>query len=253
MCRLRAMAVALALVVCGGVGSPAHAGAYTFGITYFTIAANSDFGTNPCCVTNPYTNEVTATLGPDGLPVYNSSYGGPTLYDLNSNGELTWWSPSQNSYVTQTGTGTVTSPFSNTNFYPPNGTGPNDATGYQGAIIAGNFVLPSAESVTFTLGSDDDSFLYVDGTNIAQLGGIHGVANINPVTSTLSAGSHSFKLFYVDRQQTGAGLNFSINTSGLTVTPPVPEPASLPVLGSGVIGLVLLARRRRNEGSGTAQ
>jgi MYXO-CTERM domain-containing protein len=238
-----ALAFVLALF---GFGTPAHA-TYTFGITYFTISsADADFGTNPCCVATPYANEVTSTLGPDGLPVYNSSYGGPALHDVNANGELTWWSPSQNSNVTQTGTGTVTSPFSNTNFYPPNGTGPNDANGYQGAIISGTFTLPATESVTFTLGSDDDSFLYVDGTNIAQLGGIHGIANINPTTSTLTAGAHTFNLFYVDRQQTGAGLNFSLNTQGLTVTP-TPEPASSSLLATAVLGLGLVVRRRRRR------
>lgn len=244
MPRLSAVLAIAAMMTIMALGTPARA-SYTFGITYFTISSSDpDFGTTPCC-TSVYSNEVTSNLGPDGLPVYNSSYGGPVLHDVNSNGELTWWSPAQNSNVTQTASGTVTSPFSNTSFYPPNGTGPNDANGYQGAIISGIFTLPAAENVTFTLGSDDDSFLYVDGANIAQLGGIHGIANINPTTTTLAAGSHSFDLFYVDRQQTGAGLNFSLNTSGLTVTPTVPEPASLALLASGVLGLGLIARRRK--------
>ena len=113
---------------------PAAADTYTFGIEYFTIAGtyngagsgDPDFNTIGCC-TPVYTDEVTSTLGPDGLPVYNTASAAPLIHDTNSDGEITWWSPSLNSNVTATGSGTVTSPFVNYDFYPPNGSGSNDA------------------------------------------------------------------------------------------------------------------------------
>ena len=55
------------------------------------------------------------TLGPDGLPVYNLLTNDPypqnNPIDVNSNGELTWWSTT-NPNVTLAGTGTVSLPYS---------------------------------------------------------------------------------------------------------------------------------------------
>jgi hypothetical protein len=73
---------------------------------------------------------VTSKLGPDGLAVYNIHTSDPfTIHNLNGAGEITWWSTS-NPYVTATGTGTITMPFSNNAMFPPKGQNPtgNDAT-----------------------------------------------------------------------------------------------------------------------------
>lgn len=239
---------------------PAAASTYTFGIQYFTIAGtygsgggDPDFNTIGCC-TPVYTDEVLSTLGPNGLPVYNTASSAPLIHDVNSNGEITWWSPSFNSNVTATGSGTVTSPYQNYSLYPPNGGGSNDANGFQGLIISGDFTLASDSQVTFTLGADDDAFLYVDNTIVTQEGGIHGVSAAPSSTPTLLAGTHNFKLFYVDRNVTGAGLNFSLDTQGLIVTPPtssVPEPATWAMMVGG-FGLIGGAMRRRARTGRTA-
>ncbi len=217
--------------------------------TYFTVAENGDpdFSTNPnpCCATF-YTNEVQSTLGPDGLPVYNPSYGGPTLSSVNGAGELTWWSPSQNPYVVQTGTGTVTLPYANYNFFPPNGAGANDLNGFQAAIFSGTLIVPITESVAFTLSSDDDSFLALGNQIIAQNGGIHGLSGGPVVTSILASGSYALRLFYVDRHVTGAGLDFSLDTQGVSITGGVsstPLPSTWLMLLSGFVGLGFFAER----------
>ena len=241
--------------------------------SYYTVAGSysgsgtgdPDFQTNPCCIGSPYTNEVMSTLGADGLPVYNPNYnsatgpnpGAPTLYDVNSHGELTWWSPTQNTNVVYTGSGVVTIPYDNTNFYAPNGAGSNDDNGFQTAIFRGTLVVPTAESVQFTFGADDDAFLALGNDIISQEGGIHGVDPAPVVTSVLDPGTYDLTLFYADRHTTGAGLYFDVDTSGVTVTPPppmsgVPEPSTwlLMIAGIGGIGLMLRQAKRR-IGSGS--
>jgi fibro-slime domain-containing protein len=261
-------AVAVACAALVPLGSRAFATSLDMTATYYTVAGSyngpdtgdSDFQTNPCCIGSPYTNEVTNTLGPDGLPVYNPGYnsptganpGAPTLYDVNGKGELTWWSPAQNSHVVYTGTGTVSIPYDNPNFYAPNGIGTNgDGNGFQTAIFRGELVVPTTESVQFTFGADDDAFLALGNTVISQEGGIHGVDEAPVTTSILDPGTYDLTLFYADRHTTGAGLYFSVDTSGVTVTPPpvsgTPEPSTWLLMFAGIGGIGLMLRQAKQK------
>jgi hypothetical protein len=175
-------------------------------------------------------------LGPNGLPVASNPFG---VADVNPvTHEITWWSPSLNSKVIQTGTGIVTLPYGS-NMYAPNSTGTNDGTYFETAVFKGAFNLSSAGTVSFKLGSDDDSFIYVDGKLIGQNPGIHGVTNVDFTSGTLLAGAHSIDVFYDDREAVGAYLSLSLNTSGITITPPAPGPA--PGTGALSFGFLILA------------
>jgi hypothetical protein len=242
------------IAICSIISSATHASAtVTMNATYYTVAESGDpdFNTNPCC-SSYYTNEIKGTLGPDGLPVYNSSYSGPTLYDVNSKGELTWWSPSQNSNVTKTGTGTITLPFANYSFFPPNGTGSNDGSGFQAAIFRGVLNVPTLESVTFSFGADDDAFLALGNTIISQEGGIHGVSAAPVTTSVLTPGSYDLTLFYTDRHESGAGLYFSLDTAGVTISTGVPEASTWAMMLIGFAGLGFAAYRQTKKTTATS-
>ena len=115
----------------------------TLSATYYQMAENGDpdFNTEPCC--NVYSNEVLPTLGPDGLPVLNPSYNAGSadpVHDVNSSGEITWWSPAFNSNVTETGTGTITLPYANAAMFPPNAAGGNDLSGFLTAVYTASEV-----------------------------------------------------------------------------------------------------------------
>ncbi len=160
--------------------------------------------------------QIGSTLGPDGLPVVSSPAGVTDVDPLTQ--ELTWWGPSLNSGVVETGTGAVSLPYGS-NMYAPNSTGSNNSAYFETAILQGGFSLSSAQSVTFQLGSDDDSFIYVDGTLIGSEPGIHGAGSQNFTASDLAAGTHTVEVFYDDREQAGAYLQLNVLTPGVTITP----------------------------------
>ncbi len=155
----------------------------TLSASYYTVSsADPDFG-NQCCGT--YTDLVKNTLGPDGLPVYNPATSDPfTIHDLNGAGEITWWGPAFNPNVTASGSGSISLPFNDTAMYPPSGQNPggNDFSGFLAGVFTGSFALNAPQQVQFSLWADDDAFLYVDGTLVDSLGGVHADTQL-PVTT----------------------------------------------------------------------
>jgi hypothetical protein len=228
----------------------AVAHADSLNITYFTIQGTDRDGARLCCSNS--SNYVQSALGANGLPVLNpSGTGGAVPEDILADGELTWWSPSLNngaaggsSDVTETGAGVVSLPFANGSFYAPNGTGSNDSTEYQAAILSGTLYAPASEQIGFSVSSDDMAFVYLDGVNVCDDGGVHGASAVPCTTSTVSAGNHSLELFYVDLDPTGAVLDFSITTEGVTTTTVTPEPGTMTLLGSGLLVLAGFVRRK---------
>jgi hypothetical protein len=140
-------------------------------VSYFTISTSDpdpgNLGSGTC------SDYVTSALGTDGLPVLNEPLDpscGNSPADVNSStNEITWWSTA-NANVTSTGSGTVSLPYSNSNFYPPNGTGPCDGYcvegygGYQAAVLSGQLTVtvPEGELVSFQITDDDMAFVYLD-------------------------------------------------------------------------------------------
>lgn len=213
---------------------------------YFQIAGNS--GDPDINIYNTPNVLDGSSLGPNGLPVVTSPYG---INDVNlGTNEITWWSPTLNNNVVATGTGTISLPYSS-NMYAPNSTGSNDSSYFETAIFSGDFNLATAGTVTFNLGSDDDSFIYVDGTLFGQNPGVHGVTTVNFTTPELLAGDHSIKVFYADRHQTGAylSLNLDASSSGIVITPsPVPLPPAIAMFIPALALLGFVGRRRRMNG-----
>lgn len=243
MIRWKILAAAALLVA---TAAPAIADPVTGTMTgtyYKATNADPDFGTQ-CCGT--YSNMVTAQLGPNGLPVYNTSVSQPfVIHDLNASNEITWWSTS-NPYVSYIGTNTISLPFSSGAMFLPFGQNPagNDNNQYLIAKFTGNFTLTSPGNVSFSLGADDDAFFYVDGALVSQLGGVHPDSPAPFSTAVLASGPHQIELFYADRYPTQAALNFSVTSDNLVVSS-VPEPASLLLTSAALAGLAAVRRRAR--------
>lgn len=219
----------------------------TASIAYFKIDSGDLDANHLCC--SAAQAEVQNTLGPDGLPMLLSTYGGITPHDVNGAGELTYWSPGFNTHVTATGSSTVSLPFSNSHMYNPNGTGGSDggSNGFLSAIISATLSTPVAETVSFTIASDDNAFVFIDGQVVCNDGGVHGAAAVPCTSQLLGAGNHSLLLFYDDLNTTGAVLDFTVNTQNVSTTPPpangVPEPASLALAAAALLMAGLAGRR----------
>lgn len=231
----------LALSLAALAQGVAHAGGVTatLGATYYEVANN---GTDPDFQVYSTPNVADGSaLGPHGLPVATLPYG---VNDVDpTTGEIEWWAPALDSHVVETGTGTIVLPYAS-NMYPPNSTGNNDASFFETAVFKGTFDLAGPGTVSFTLGSDDDSFIYVDGTLIGQNPGVHGVTTVEFTSGMLPAGSNSIEVFYDDRHTTGAYLSLSLD-SDITIAPTVPEPATWALMMVGVSGIGAVLRRRR--------
>jgi len=227
------------------------ANADTINIAYYSIphaqgtqnSPNGDFGI--CCSSGPATLpniSAGALLGPNGLPV--SSGGSFPVVSVDPiTKEIQWW----------TGVPTLTTatalPFFNGNMYAPNGTGPNNSTVFQTAILFGT-VLGSGSDTILSVQGDDDVLVYLDGAYVGGTPGVHGSIPFSLNLGVLSAVPHDLKVFYADRAEVGAV--FGIGLEGGTINAdPVPGPiigAGLPGLVMALGGLVMLSRRRRNQG-----
>jgi PEP-CTERM motif len=245
--KLRILTASAALSVATLGFGAAHASPVTASLsaTYYEVADGSDPDFNVNSTPNVLNG---STLGPNGLPVATAPFG---VNDVDSTThEIEWWSPALDSNVVQTGTGTISLPYAS-NMFAPNSTGTNDGSFFETAVFKGTFDLAGPGTVSFTLGSDDDSFIYVDGVLFGQNPGVHSVSTVEFTSPMLTAGSHNIEVFYDDRQNVAAFLSLSLD-SAITITPTVPEPATWTMMILGVAGIGGVLRRRNRMATAAA-
>lgn len=83
---------------------------------------------------------------------------------------------------------------------------------------------PSDGYYSFMMGSDDDSWLFIDGNLTMDLGSIHGLFIANG-SVYLTKGDHSLNIYFAERARYDGGFYFKF-TSPVTVRPPVQKIAA---------------------------
>ncbi len=108
----------------------------------------------------------------------------------------------------------------------------------------GHFYVNETKFYNYSMGSDDDSWLFIDKQLTLDLGGIHALSYTN-YNLFLTKGWHSIDIFFAERHtvQSGFQLNFCSDLEPGTA-PQIPEPATLILFGAGVMGMGIVRRRR---------
>ncbi len=105
----------------------------------------------------------------------------------------------------------------------------------------GQFYVSEAKAYTYSMGSDDDAWLFIDKQLVLDLGGVHGLTYGN-YTINLAAGTHDIDIFFAERHTSQSG--FQLNFFSDLVPTPTPEPMSMLLLGLGLLGLAGVSRRK---------
>ena len=121
----------------------------------------------------------------------------------------------------------------------------NDATQY--LAVHWTAAFSNTAPVNFSLAADDHAFLYVDGKLVLDDGGIKEIGAGFVTTAFAVTGNHTLDLFFADVHVEQSGLTFSCD--GCTDSASTaPEPATLVLFGTTLVGLGAVIRRHLKGG-----
>lgn len=209
---------------------------------------------------------LSSTLDASGLPRYVAS-AGTGAADANSFEKWYTDDPTYNTSapfslaLDETGPGTGVFEYAASDFFPIDG----QLFGNQGRAHNYHFTLhlmgllsftglADGDDAFFSFLGDDDLWVYIDGQQFIDIGGVHAASSGSFTESNLIAAGllpntpYSLDIFFAERRTSES--NFSIRTS-LAIAPQplnVPEPETLLLLSLGILGIfgVQVAKPRRH-------
>jgi len=236
-------------------------GAVMIGLGLALIGGLLGFAVTPAqalSISGTYTDIAFGSAGTGGAivdAVQPGLVGGPGSSLVNgfpSTGTLgnNFWSIAQGTGISADGFGTRVDNSSGltlsfpTNFFASGQT--DDATKY--LAVHWTAAFSNTTTVNFSLAADDHAFLYVDGKLVLDDGGIKGIS-FGPVATAFSVtGNHTLDLFFADVHAVQSALTFSCAGCVDDSTSTAPEPATLVLFGTTLVGLGAVIRRQLKGG-----
>jgi fibro-slime domain-containing protein len=184
-----------------------------------------------------YYNYASTTLGMN-LPTsqWSYSYGDPL--SVNSTWTANWYDATFARFSRIDSSLMFGSNFFPFNLYPEELSNGNEH--HFGVRWEANVLASTSGAYTFSLSSDDDSWVYVNGVLVADNSGIHPVKTINGIAN-LNEGMNIVQIFFAERHVTESVMNFRFNDSSLVIKPysnvcfPINTPPTITLVGDNPI------------------